>query len=32
MREDFIPVEEVAKKWINRPGFVAVYDALGEKY
>lgn len=28
MSRRFIPVEEVAKKWMKRPEFVAAYDAL----
>ena len=28
----FIPVEEVAKEWMNDPAFVAAYDALEDEF
>jgi hypothetical protein len=28
----FIPVEEVAKKWMRDPDFVAAYDALEDEF
>lgn len=32
MMRKYIPVEEVAKDWFKRPGFVAAYDALEEEF
>ena len=32
MSRKFIPVEQVAKKWMTRPEFVAAYDALEDEF
>jgi ribosome-binding protein aMBF1 (putative translation factor) len=32
VKRKFIPVEEVAKKWMKDPEFVAAYDALEDEF
>jgi transcriptional regulator with XRE-family HTH domain len=32
VKRRFIPVEEVAKKWMKDPEFVAAYDALEDEF
>lgn len=32
MTRKFIPVEEIAKKWLQNPEFVAAYDALEDEF